>query len=61
MTRTAIVPWNSFGSTWLRAGWIAGEFDERMSRALQAKTSSEITPLFADLPEPRPSTALEPA
>ena len=37
-----------------------GEFDERMSRALQAKTSSEITPLFADLPEPRPSTALEP-
>ena len=38
----------------------AGEFDERMSRALQAKTSSEITPLFADLPEPRPSTAVEP-
>ena len=38
----------------------AGEFDERMSRALQAKTSSEITPLFSDLPEPRPSTAMEP-
>ena len=39
----------------------AVEFDERMSRALQARTSSEITPLFADLPEPRPSTDVEPA
>ena len=38
----------------------AGEFDERMSRALQAKTSTEIAPLFSDLPEPRPSTAVEP-
>jgi hypothetical protein len=38
----------------------AVEFDERMGRALQAKTSSEIIPLFADLPEPRPSTIVEP-
>ena len=32
----------------------AGEFDDRMSRALKAKTASELAVLFEDLPEPRP-------
>ncbi len=36
------------------------EFDERMSQALEAKTSAELVPLFADLPDPRPSTAVAP-
>jgi hypothetical protein len=35
----------------------ASEFDDRMSRALKAKTGSELSILFADLPEPRPPTA----
>jgi Domain of unknown function (DUF1707) len=35
----------------------ASEFDDRMSRALKARTASELSTLFADLPEPRPSTA----
>lgn len=41
------------------------EFDERMGRALQARTSAELRPLFADLPNPRPlsspGTFAEPA
>jgi len=32
----------------------ASEFDDRMSRALNAKTASELAVLFDDLPEPRP-------
>jgi hypothetical protein len=32
----------------------ASEFDDRMSRALKAKTTSELAILFDDLPEPRP-------
>jgi hypothetical protein len=32
----------------------ASEFDDRMSRALKAKTASELAVLFDDLPEPRP-------
>lgn len=31
----------------------AVEFDERMGRALQARTAPELVPLFEDLPEPR--------
>jgi hypothetical protein len=34
----------------------ASEFDDRMSRALKAKTASELTVLFDDLPEPRPTS-----
>jgi hypothetical protein len=33
----------------------ASEFDERMGRALKARTASQLAVLFADLPEPRPS------
>jgi hypothetical protein len=32
----------------------ATEFDDRMSRALKARTASELAILFDDLPEPRP-------
>jgi hypothetical protein len=32
----------------------ASEFDDRMSRALKAKTASELAVLFDDLPDPRP-------
>jgi hypothetical protein len=32
----------------------AAEFDDRMSRALKAKTASELAVLFDDLPDPRP-------
>jgi DUF1707 SHOCT-like domain len=32
----------------------AAEFDDRMSRALKAKTASELAVLFDDLPAPRP-------
>ena len=32
----------------------ASEFDDRMSRALKARTASELATLFDDLPEPRP-------
>ncbi len=35
------------------------EFDERLSRALVARTQFDLEPLFQDLPEPRPSTALQ--
>lgn len=30
------------------------EFDERLTAALQAKTTADLEPLFADLPAPRP-------
>jgi hypothetical protein len=39
----------------------AAEFDERMERALRARTGSELTPLFSDLPQPRPGQELAPA
>lgn len=35
------------------------EFDERLGRALAAKTAADLQPLFVDLPEPRPGTGLE--
>lgn len=35
----------------------AEEFNDRMSRALEAKYRSDITPLFTDLPSPRPPQA----
>jgi Domain of unknown function (DUF1707) len=35
------------------------EFDDRMSRALKAKTASELAILFDDLPEPRPPSAAD--
>jgi Domain of unknown function (DUF1707) len=35
----------------------ASEFDDRMSRALNAKTASELAVLFEDLPDPRPPSA----
>jgi hypothetical protein len=34
------------------------EFDERLTRALSARTEADLEPLFVDLPEPRPSTGL---
>jgi hypothetical protein len=34
----------------------ASEFDDRMSRALNAKTGSELAVLFDDLPDPRPTS-----
>src|SRR4029453_16594929 len=34
----------------------SSEFDDRMSRALNAKTASELAVLFDDLPDPRPPT-----
>jgi hypothetical protein len=37
----------------------ASEFDDRMSRALKAKTASELAILFDDLPEPRPPSAAD--
>lgn len=33
------------------------EFDERIGRALTAKTQADLDPLFVDLPGPRPSGA----
>jgi hypothetical protein len=39
----------------------SGEFDERMGRALKARTSSELAPLFSDLPQPKPGQELTPA
>lgn len=30
------------------------EFDERLTRALQARTEADLEPLFHDLPDPRP-------
>ena len=32
------------------------EFDERLTRALSARTEADLQPLFEDLPEPRPAT-----
>lgn len=34
------------------------EFDDRLSRALAARTAADLQPLFLDLPEPRPETGL---
>jgi hypothetical protein len=34
------------------------EFDDRLTRALSARTEADLQPLFEDLPEPRPSTGL---
>lgn len=34
------------------------EFDERLSRALTARTVADLQPLFDDLPDPRPGTGL---
>lgn len=34
------------------------EFDERLDRALHARTAADLQPLFDDLPEPRPETGL---
>jgi hypothetical protein len=34
------------------------EFDERLTRALGARTEADLQPLFADLPEPRPASGL---
>lgn len=36
------------------------EFDERLTQALNARLSTEIDPLFTDLPDPKPSTELVP-
>ena len=36
------------------------EFDERLTQAFAARTAAELQPLFDDLPEPRPGTALTP-
>jgi hypothetical protein len=38
----------------------AGEFDERLTRALNAKVGPDLDALFSDLPEPRPGTTLVP-
>jgi Domain of unknown function (DUF1707) len=37
----------------------AAEFDDRMSRALKARTASDLAVLFDDLPDPRPSSATD--
>ncbi|MCW2805329.1 MAG: hypothetical protein JWN06_3546 [Propionibacteriaceae bacterium] len=37
------------------------EFDERVSRALTARTAADLDPLFVDLPSPKPGSAVEPA
>lgn len=37
------------------------EFDARIGRALQARTNSDLEPLFTDLPGRRPGQSLEPA
>ena len=34
----------------------AGEFDERLTAALSARIASDLSPLFDDLPDPRPSS-----
>lgn len=36
-----------------------GEFDDRMGRALQARTRDDLDPLFVDLPAPQPFTELD--
>lgn len=48
---------------WLREHRVQGrldetEFDERLTAAMSAKTSSDLDPLFSDLPDPRPGLAL---
>ena len=39
----------------------ADEFDERLTRALNAKVASDLDALFTDLPEPRPGSSIVPA
>ena len=39
----------------------SSEFDDRMARALKAKTASELAVLFDDLPEPRPPSTTDAA
>src|SRR5512133_481045 len=38
----------------------AAEFDERLTRALNARVGPDLDALFTDLPEPRPGTAMVP-
>ena len=38
----------------------AAEFDERLTRALNAKVGPDLDALFTDLPDPRPDTAMVP-
>jgi Domain of unknown function (DUF1707) len=38
----------------------AAEFDERLTRALNAKVGPDVDALFTDLPDPRPGTAMVP-
>ena len=38
----------------------ATEFDERLTRALNAKVGPDLDTLFTDLPDPRPGTAMVP-
>jgi hypothetical protein len=37
------------------------EFDERLTRALTARTQADLDPLFSDLPGPKPGDAVVPA
>jgi hypothetical protein len=37
------------------------EFDDRVGKALAARTRDELTPLFDDLPGPKPGQAVTPA
>jgi hypothetical protein len=53
-------------ATYLREALAQGrleqeEFDERVDRALRAKTQADLDPLFKDLPGPRPGQAMNPA
>ncbi len=53
-------------TTYLREALAQGrleppEFDERLDQALRAKTMSDLEPLFADLPGPKPGQELAPA
>jgi hypothetical protein len=53
-------------TTYLREALAQGrleqdEFDERLDRALRAKTQADLDPLFRDLPGPKPGQGLAPA
>jgi hypothetical protein len=53
-------------ATYLREALAQGrlepeEFDERIDRALKAKTQSDLEPLFKDLPGPKPGQGLSPS
>ncbi|HET9647093.1 MAG TPA: DUF1707 domain-containing protein [Microlunatus sp.] len=52
-------------ATYLREALAEGrleqaEFDERLDQALRARTMSDLEPLFADLPGPKPGQAVTP-